>query len=100
ASSLLCVLSGKLEACATLFGESQSRIIISAEAGNLETVKLRLTTANVPFSVLGRVGGDELRIRVGEEDFRWPIAELHDLWFNSIRRAVEEDSVTSTGSEH
>ncbi|MGZ5022774.1 MAG: AIR synthase-related protein, partial [Chthoniobacterales bacterium] len=83
---------------ATLFGESQSRIVISIDAKNVDEVRSRLTS--VPFSILGKVGGDELRIRIGQENLRWPIAQIHDDWFNSIRRAVEEDSLVSTGSEH
>ncbi|MFL6568541.1 MAG: AIR synthase related protein, partial [Chthoniobacterales bacterium] len=76
-----------------LFGEAQSRIVISVNPENLEAVRSRLTS--VPFSVLGKVTGDELRIRVAEEDFRWPIAELHDLWFNSIARIMESDASES-----
>ncbi|MFL6529055.1 MAG: phosphoribosylformylglycinamidine synthase subunit PurL, partial [Chthoniobacterales bacterium] len=76
-----------------LFGEAQSRIVISVNPENLEAVRSRLTS--VPFSVLGKVTGDELRIRVAEEDFRWPIAELHDLWFNSIAQIMESDASES-----
>ena len=81
-----------------LFGESQSRIIISVAPDNLEEVRSRLTS--IPHAILGAVERDELRIRIGAEDLRWPVAEIHDGWFNAIRRAVAEDSVSSTGSEH
>jgi len=46
----------------------------------------------IPFQQLGRVGGNQLRIRVGSEEFSWLIADLHDDWWNAIRRAVESDS--------
>jgi phosphoribosylformylglycinamidine synthase len=75
-----------------LFNEAQSRIVISVAPKNLEKAMLILRAAGVPFQQLGKVGKDELRIRVGDEDFRWPIADLHDDWWNAIRRAVESDS--------
>ena len=43
------------------------------------------------FSSLGKVGGDELQIRIDEQTFRWRVAEIYDDWWNAIRRAVEQD---------
>jgi hypothetical protein len=51
-----------------------------------------LRERGVPFQQLGKVGGDELRIRANNETFRWPIADLYDDWWNSIGRAVGSDS--------
>jgi phosphoribosylformylglycinamidine synthase subunit PurL len=82
----------KLEACATLFNESQSRIVISVAANNLGRTMSMLRQYGVPFRQLGKVGGDELRIRVNKETFRWPLADLYDDWFNAIRRAVEDEA--------
>jgi hypothetical protein len=53
---------------------------------------LMLRKRDVPFQPLGKVGGDELRIQVDEETFAWPIADLYDDWWNSIRRVVGSDS--------
>ena len=39
-----------------------------------------------PITISGRVGGNELRINVHDEKFAWPIADLYDDWWNSIRR--------------
>jgi hypothetical protein len=46
----------------------------------------------VPFQQLGKVGGNDLRIRVNEETFRWPVTDLRDDWFNAIRRVVEDET--------
>ena len=46
---------------------------------------------DVPFQQLGKVGGDELQIRIDEQTFRWRVAEIYDEWWNAIRRAVEQD---------
>ncbi len=77
---------------AALFGEAQSRIIISVSEKNLAAARASLTSSGIPFSELGRVAEAELRIDLGDGSYRWPIEEIHDLWFNSIARAVEGDS--------
>jgi len=77
-----------------LFNESQSRIVISVARENLEKTMSMLRARDVPFQHLGKVGGDELRIRASNETFRWPISNLYDDWFNAIRRAVASDSAT------
>src|SRR6266480_4371156 len=82
----------KLEACATLFNESQSRIVISVAPKNLETTLSILRHRGVPFQHLGKVGSQALRIRADSEAFRWSIADLYDDWFNAIRRAVEGEA--------
>ena len=51
-----------------------------------------LRERGVPFKELGKVRGDELRIQVNDETFRWLVADLYDDWWNAIRRAVESDS--------
>jgi phosphoribosylformylglycinamidine synthase II len=79
-------------AAATLFNESQSRIVISVASDNFGKAISMLENAGVPFQRLGEVGGDQLRIEVGEQKFAWPIADLYDDWWNSIRRLVENDS--------
>ena len=75
-----------------LFNESQSRIVISVAPGNLERAMSILRERDVPFRELGKVGGERLQIRANSETFQWPIADLHDDWWNSIRRALESDS--------
>jgi phosphoribosylformylglycinamidine synthase len=80
------------EAATVLFNESQSRIIISVASADLEKTIAVLRDRAVPFQHLGKVGGDELRIQVNEERFAWPIADLYDDWWNSIRRVVGSDS--------
>jgi phosphoribosylformylglycinamidine synthase II len=84
--------AGGTPAATALFNESQSRIVISLAAENAETSVSLLREHGVPFQQLGKVGGDDLCIRVNGETFRWPITDLHDDWFNAIRRAVEEET--------
>ena len=84
--------AGDTPSATLLFNESQSRILISVTTGNVEKAMSLLGDRGVSFQHLGKVGGDELRIRVHNETFCWPIADLHDDWFNAIRRAVEDDA--------
>ena len=75
-----------------LFNESQSRIVISVAPENLEKTRSMLEKSGVPFQQLGKVGGNQLRIKVAGEKFYWTIADLYDDWWNSIRRLVESDT--------
>ena len=74
-----------------LFNESQARIIISVMPENLDKAIAMLRERDVPFHQLGKVGGDELQIRISEQTFRWRVAEIYDEWWNAIRRAVEQN---------
>jgi len=86
------VAAGDTPAATVLFNESQSRIVISIAPQSVEKTIAMLREGDVPFQQLGRVGGDQLRIQVNKKKFAWPIAALHDDWWNSIRRLVESDS--------
>jgi len=84
--------AGGTPAATVLFNESQSRVIISVASKDAEKTTSILRDYGVPFQQLGKVGGDSLCIRVNEKTFRWLVADLHDDWFNAIRRAVEAES--------
>ncbi len=75
-----------------LFNEAQSRIIISCAATKSEQVFSQLRSKGIAHAHLGTVTADALIIEAGDEELKWPTAELHDLWWNAIRRAVESDS--------
>ncbi|OLE97048.1 MAG: phosphoribosylformylglycinamidine synthase II [Cyanobacteria bacterium 13_1_20CM_4_61_6] len=75
-----------------LFNESQSRIVISVAPENLEKTMSMLGERKIPFQQLGKVAGDQLRVEIAGEKLAWPIADLYDDWWNSIRRLVESDS--------
>ena len=83
--------AGDTPAAAVLFNECQSRILISVTPENLDKAIAMLRECDVPFQQLGKVGGDELQIRIDEQLFRWRIAEIYDEWWNAVRRTVEQD---------
>ena len=83
---------GEASPTTALFNESQSRIVISVAPENLEKTMSILRERKVPFQQLGKVGGNDLRIHIAGEELRWPIADLHDDWWNAIKHAVEGDA--------
>ena len=80
------------KACGTMFNEAQSRIIISCGPKNAERILSELKSKNIPHGQIGSVIRNDLRISVCGQNLSWRTAELHDLWWNAIRRAVESDS--------
>jgi phosphoribosylformylglycinamidine synthase len=75
-------------AATALFNESQSRIVISCAQKDAEKILGLLQAKNIPHQKIGEVGGDTLSIN----EFSWPLAEIHDDWFNAIRRAIESEA--------
>ena len=84
--------ASRTDAATVLFNESQSRIVISVAPTDLDKTISLLRESGVPFEQLGKVSGNDLSIRVNEKTFRWPIADLHEDWWNAIRRVVEADT--------
>ncbi|MFL6526997.1 MAG: phosphoribosylformylglycinamidine synthase subunit PurL [Chthoniobacterales bacterium] len=74
----------------TLFNESQSRIIISVAPENSEQAMTFLRKAEVPHRRLGTVGDGELRLKIGTDQLRWRIDQLHDDWYSAIERALHD----------
>ncbi len=84
----------RLEACPTLrldallFGETQSRVVITCKPLDVVKVVERTKLMGVPAVQIGKVGGDKLAIKTANGEFSVSVAELHDLWWNSIARAM------------
>ncbi len=73
---------------ALLFGETQSRVVISVAPGDVVKVVERARILGVPAARIGTVGGVELSIKLAGVEVRHPLTELHDLWWNAIDRAM------------
>jgi phosphoribosylformylglycinamidine synthase subunit PurL len=74
---------------ALLFGETQSRVVITCQALDATKVVERAKLMGVPAEFIGRVGGDQLAIKTAVGEFSVPLIELHDAWWNSIARAMK-----------
>jgi phosphoribosylformylglycinamidine synthase len=73
---------------ALLFGETQSRVVISCKPLDAVKVVERAKLMGVPAVQIGIVGGDKLTLKTTAGEFFAPLAELHDAWWNSIARAM------------
>jgi phosphoribosylformylglycinamidine synthase len=86
--------SSSRDGCATLrldallFGETQSRIVITCKPLDAVKVAERAKLLGVPAARIGTVGGDKLAIKTGAGECSAPTVELHDAWWNSIARAM------------
>jgi phosphoribosylformylglycinamidine synthase len=74
---------------ALLFGETQSRIVISTTANHAAKVLGQARALGIPAAQIGKAAGTDLKIKTAQGEFSWPLAELHDLWWNSIARAMK-----------
>ncbi|MGP8053598.1 MAG: hypothetical protein ACLQAH_07240, partial [Limisphaerales bacterium] len=73
---------------ALLFGEAQSRVVVTCKPLDAVKVVERAKLLGVPAALIGRVGGDTLAIKTAAGEYSVPVAELHDVWWNSIARAM------------
>jgi phosphoribosylformylglycinamidine synthase len=73
---------------ALLFGETQSRVVITTKPLDAVKVVERAKLMGVPAIQIGRVGGDKLAIKTASGEFSAPVTELHDQWWNSIARVM------------
>ena len=85
---------GRRDACPTLrldallFGETQSRVVISCKALDAVKVVERAKLMGVPAVQIGKVSGDKLTVKTAGGEFSAPLTELHDPWWDSIARAM------------
>jgi len=73
---------------ALLFGETQGRIVISVAAIDAVKILERAKILGVSATRLGTVGGTALKIKIATGELSWDLVEAHDLWWNSIARAM------------
>jgi phosphoribosylformylglycinamidine synthase II len=73
---------------ALLFGETQGRILITVTALNAGKVLAQAAILGVPAARIGTVGGSSLQIKTAGGTLSCDVGELHDLWWNSIARAM------------
>ena len=78
-------VQGKMRKDELLFGETQSRIIVSLREEKLKALKQIAGKHGAPIRVIGRTGGRKLVVR-GLIDME--IGEIYDAWSGSIPRRL------------
>ena len=87
-------LSDGVRRSALLFGESTGRAVVVLRARARGRCREAREGAVVPLAVVGRVGGDRLRISVhGVMLIDEPVAELAHLWRTAFAHAIESADV-------
>jgi phosphoribosylformylglycinamidine synthase len=84
---------GRLRKDAVLFGESQSRVVVSAKPVDRQAILSEARRFGVPVEVIGAVSGERLVVSVGEEGsmeqvIDQPVATLYDRWACSLEQTL------------
>jgi phosphoribosylformylglycinamidine synthase len=89
-------LPGPLPTLITLFSESPSRIIISFPASSRDAIESMASRKNCPLTMIGQVGGDQLRIKVGQEAaISAHVRELETVWRSSLSQKLEAEAMVA-----
>jgi phosphoribosylformylglycinamidine synthase len=76
-----------LNVAAALFGESASRVVVSAVPDDVTRILERAAAANVPARVIGQTGGNRLRMSVGGQTvIDQSVDEAERVWAAAIDR--------------
>ena len=91
--AVVTLTKGRIRTDAVLFGESQSRVVISVKASHRQTVLDHARSFGVPTDVIGTVSGDRLVISVRHEEtaerlIDQPVAGLLDRWACALERSL------------
>jgi phosphoribosylformylglycinamidine synthase len=87
---------GRLRRDAVMFGESQSRVVLSATAANREAVLEHARQRSVPAEVIGGVGGARFVAYLRDahsttKTIDAPISALYESWANSLERTLAQE---------
>jgi phosphoribosylformylglycinamidine synthase len=90
-------LDGALSIASLLFGESPSRIIISFDESSQSAIEQIASHQKCPFTKIGHVKGDRLRLRAnGEDTIDAGIAELENVWRNSLSQKLRPEAMAAS----
>jgi phosphoribosylformylglycinamidine synthase len=82
-------LAAGLRTDALLFGESQSRIVVTTPAGRRQALLALARAKGVPAAVIGRTGGREIHVRhKGADIVRLAVADARRIWKAGLPSAL------------
>jgi phosphoribosylformylglycinamidine synthase subunit PurL len=88
---------GSLRRDALLFGESQSRVILSVKPNVVDSLLSRATAAGIPAAHIGTVGGNRLIVEVERGRLAdgcridLPIREVSDRWAHALEELLSQE---------
>ncbi len=84
-------MAAKIRHDALLFGESQSRVLVSLPDSNLKEFEKIASKREVTFFMVGKVGGDRLTLKSdGDTLINVEIKLLHDYWSKALSEKIAE----------
>ncbi|HEV8134435.1 MAG TPA: phosphoribosylformylglycinamidine synthase subunit PurL [Pyrinomonadaceae bacterium] len=79
-----------------LFSESPSRIVVSFDPDDEESIRRIAETNAVPFAVIGRVGGDRLTIKTADQvAVDASVAQLENTWRGGLTRMLQPEALSA-----
>jgi phosphoribosylformylglycinamidine synthase len=82
---------GRLRKDAVLFGESQSRVVLSSKPSHRQAILDQAKGLGVPAEVIGSVTGNRLTVSLGDATtVDAPVTMLYDRWSLSIERTLNQ----------
>ncbi len=83
--------TGRIRKDAVLFGESQSRVVLSAKPSHRQAILDQAKGLGVPAEAIGSVTGARLTISLGDATMvDVPVTTLYDRWALSIERTLNQ----------
>jgi len=78
-------LTSPLRNDALLFGETQSRILVTCRRADLDSLLKSAAAHGVPAQAIGRAGGADLVVKhSGQEILRLPVVRAFRAWKDSL----------------
>ncbi|HET7322561.1 MAG TPA: AIR synthase-related protein, partial [Longimicrobiaceae bacterium] len=84
-------LQDDLPTTALLFGEAQSRVVVSCRPEDADALLARMEKAGVPAARVGRVGavGGDFTVMTRGATLSAPISELAEVYYDAIPRRMD-----------
>ncbi|MCK4431250.1 MAG: hypothetical protein KAW19_08090, partial [Candidatus Aminicenantes bacterium] len=72
-----------------LFGESQSRIVLSCSKNSVHKIRDIAERFGAPFQIIGRTGGKELKILVSKRKIiNLSVEGMFERWIDSLQSLI------------
>jgi phosphoribosylformylglycinamidine synthase len=89
-------MTGSLPGTTLLFSESPSRIIISFAESTRKAIEDIARLKDCPFAILGRVGGNHLRIKIaGATVVDSSVEQLENAWRTSLAKKLQAEAMVA-----
>jgi phosphoribosylformylglycinamidine synthase II len=89
-------ITGSLPATTLLFSESPSRIILSFAESALEAIENIARLHECPFAILGKVGGNQLRIKTARATvIDSAVDQLENSWRTSLAKKLQVEAMVA-----